>query len=104
MIKVTKTKETCWKSWSGSGRPEGDGKCCCNCSNHIKVYSHPWVDGKPMSNQIGWVCANTFFGKKQAILCKKHGLCEMYQKMKTKENIEYLSAHNKFINTIAKRR
>ena len=32
------------------------GNCCCECKYHYAVYSHPCVDGKPMSNLYGYVC------------------------------------------------
>jgi hypothetical protein len=56
--------------------------CCCHCYSHKELYSHPWVDKKPMSNQLGYVCT-VFWDMdrkcNKVILSGEHGLCEAFQ-------------------------
>jgi hypothetical protein len=33
--------------------------CCCKCINHFPVMSHPWHDGKTISNINSYVCVVT---------------------------------------------
>jgi hypothetical protein len=54
-------------------------KCCCNCSNHHVLHSHPLVDNKPMSHKAGYVCIT---GEVGCILSNQHGLCELHEKGK----------------------
>lgn len=54
-------------------------KCCCKCKFQKPLYSHPSVDGKPMSNQLGFVC--TVFSHMEGdeiVLMLEHGECEMF--------------------------
>lgn len=51
-------------------------KCCCNCSNHHLLYSHPSVDKKPIDNIAGYVCCTSELG---VVLCNKHGECEHWK-------------------------
>ena len=75
--KVTKPdKSECQKNFK-DGKGFKGGECCCNCKNHMPIYSHPWVDGKPCGNLFGWACVNAFIG---ATLSGKHGLCEIHEK------------------------
>lgn len=53
------------------------GKCCCNCAMHLSLRSHPWVDGKSMSNRLGHVCS-CFADERVAVVSSGHGLCEMW--------------------------
>ena len=55
------------------------GNCCCECKYHYVIYSHPCVDGKPMSNFYGYVCIPTEFNGK-GVVSNKHGYCEMFEK------------------------
>lgn len=91
MVKKTKN-EKCWKSWSGSGKPGGNGDCCCNCISLVRYYSHPWVDGMPFDHQIGWICVNECTG---AHVSKRHGLCEIHQRGKSPFDEKNISAKNR---------
>lgn len=71
-----KCKSKCWKTFNYGKNGNGD-TCCCNCSNHVSVYSHPWVNDKPVSHLSGWICLLDGVG---ATLANKHGLCEMHEK------------------------
>lgn len=33
-----------------------DGKSCANCANLIPSHSHPWTDGKQVTESNGFVC------------------------------------------------
>ena len=75
-VVARKDESVCWKPWSPDGKAPRK-TCCCNCRNHIPVYSHPWADGKPMNHLWGWICAETCLG---AMLARRHGLCELHEK------------------------
>jgi hypothetical protein len=66
-------EDKCWK-------PEWKDKCCCNCVESIPLHSHPWVDGKPLSHKIGYVCLLFYHmeGGSQAVISDGHGLCECH--------------------------
>lgn len=73
----------CWKK----DRP-GKGECCCNCRYLYPFYSHPWVDGKSISNQVGWLCLGLWEDSKRSEnppsikgpeLSREHGLCELHE-------------------------
>lgn len=38
---------------------------CETCVSRVPVMSHPWYDGKPATNQIGWGCAVSFSFKEE---------------------------------------
>ena len=52
-------------------------RCCCTCVWHRELHSHPWVDGKPISNKLGMICYAPDF--EYAVMSTEHGLCEMHQ-------------------------
>jgi hypothetical protein len=68
--------EECWKTWENTlGKPRN--QCCCNCKNLLSLRSHPWVDGKPCSNKLGYVCL-AFADDDQVIISNEHGMCELW--------------------------
>jgi hypothetical protein len=77
-ISKTPKDPLCWKSWDPDGRGPR-GICCCNCKSHRKLFSHPWVDKKPFSHTLGWVCVTDGVDPKRATLSNKHGLCELHE-------------------------
>jgi hypothetical protein len=61
-------------------------ECCCNCQHLLKVMSHPWVNGLPSTQQVGWVCAVATVMDKGiagqfAYVNRGHGICELHQKI-----------------------
>lgn len=63
-------------------------KCCCSCQYLFKLYGHPWVNGKTMSDVCGYACG--FFmitdNEKGLVLNSGHGICECHEsKTKNKE-------------------
>ena len=57
--------------------------CCCKCIYHIGLYSHPCVDGKPMSNFISHICLlfmekELNCGSSRIHLSNEHGECECF--------------------------
>lgn len=54
------------------------GQCCCTCAHHLKDFSHPETDGKPITNQRGWICANPEVGGLRSGW-GEHGLCECHR-------------------------
>lgn len=55
-------------------------ECCCNCVHNLPLQSHPWVNGLPCTQQVGWVCVVSMKmkGVRFAALNKGHGFCELY--------------------------
>ena len=96
MTNLLKNDEsTCWKPWEGS-TGKAHNQCCCNCKNHFKLFSHPWVDHKPITNQVGYVCSLDIESlvtnvvdndDRGMILSNEHGLCECWE-AKPSNNIE----------------
>jgi hypothetical protein len=72
-------KAECWKGWKPAHRQVPDGRCCCNCVSHKGLHSHPWVDKKPMSHKIGWVCVTDGLSPRIATISNRHGLCELHE-------------------------
>ena len=73
-----KTNNQCQKLiWHG---------CCCECKYHYAVYSHPCVDGKPMSNHFGYVCIPPEFYCK-GVISNEHGFCENFKNIKYQRGI-----------------
>lgn len=70
--------KTCWKTWNPDGRGPR-GTCCCNCASHRSLWSHPWVDGKPVTHRTGWACVSSGLSTRKATLSNRHGLCELYE-------------------------
>jgi hypothetical protein len=64
--------------------PVGHGtECCCICKYQIEVFSHPWIDKKPMSNSTGiYVCivGHNLEENNRGMISHKHGGCEMFDK------------------------
>jgi len=56
-----------------------EGACCCNCKWHIRDYSHPDTNGKPISIQRGWICFAPEFDDCVFSEWSEHGLCEMHE-------------------------
>ncbi len=54
--------------------------CCCVCALHFPLHSNPCVDGKPMSNKIGYICM-CFDEQRKAEVAREHGYCEMFTKI-----------------------
>jgi len=53
------------------------GQCCCKCRFHHPLFSHPWIDHKPISHQDGWICLMPEF-EGRAVKSKEHGMCECF--------------------------
>lgn len=62
-------------------------ECCCECQLHYSLYSHPLVNGKPMSSQIGYICL-AFESEDKAVLSSEHGLCEMFIRKETENKLD----------------
>lgn len=61
-------------------------ECCCKCDFLYELCSHPFVDGKPITNHLGWVCiVMCVLDNGSAILSDGHGLCEMFTKKKERK-------------------
>lgn len=61
------------------GKEIAHGQCCCICRHHLKTFSHPSIDGKPISNQTGWACVPPEFGEKVFPGWWEHSIgCEMF--------------------------
>jgi len=63
-------------------------KCCCNCTQRIPLFRHPWNSGYgkgKISQQCGWVCMGLDNVKGRAAIYQDHphGLCEMHIKKET---------------------
>lgn len=79
-----------WKEcWDGApqDRDDPDGAkwdgCCCKCVHQLRVMSHPWYNGLPVSHQIGWACV---LQKGEAMMLNcEHGMCECFERKKGKE-------------------
>jgi hypothetical protein len=54
--------------------------CCCRCKNHKTIYSHPWVDGKSITDIYGYICDATKYGMNNIIISNEHGECELWMK------------------------
>ncbi len=53
---------------------------CKECIYHCQLMSHPWVDGKRMSNCIGWCCIY-FMKERKVIMSNEKSIgCEMFEK------------------------
>jgi hypothetical protein len=53
--------------------------CCCQCKYHKAVASHPWHNGKPMSNNCAYVCTYTEGETESFTLSSEHGTgCECF--------------------------
>lgn len=53
------------------------GECCCTCRYRLNDYSHPHTDGKRVTHQRGYVCANPEMGGVFSGW-PEHGTCEMW--------------------------
>jgi len=58
------------------------GRCCCNCTNQLKLVKHPGNRGEfgkgSISEECGYVC-NVPMSRDLGIYFEnKHGMCEMY--------------------------
>ena len=73
-------------------------QCCCKCKFHHSLFSHPWVDGKPMNNQVGWICLMPEFEGK-AILSKEHGMCELFTRARRQAN-DRVSSQNRALGIV----
>lgn len=60
------------------GTDKWGDQCCCICKMHLKLMSHPEVDGKGMSNQDGWICLAFAASDGIAVKINEHGLCEAF--------------------------
>lgn len=81
-----------------------NNECCCNCRHHLKLMSHPWVNGFSITHQIGWLCAVDLVMTKgvegqKAQLSQGHSVCELYQRVedgpfceRTKEELDRAQA------------
>lgn len=74
-------KEECWKTFKNRG------ECCCVCEHHYPYFSHPWVDNKPCTNQLGYVCVCPHFMNRNEdsksagpTISNEHGLCELFKR------------------------
>ena len=63
--------------------------CCCQCTHHHAVNSHPWHNGKDISTTCLYVCFLDYDDSGRFILSSKHGGgCEMFEGDKSWEDIE----------------
>lgn len=53
------------------------GACCCTCRYRLDDYSHPLTDGRPCTEQRGYICNNPELGAYSG--WSEHGLCECHQ-------------------------
>lgn len=62
----------------GSGFPRSIG-CCCQCIYHKAVSSHPWHNGRPITDICAYVCSFTYEDVDNFMLSEEHGAgCEMF--------------------------
>jgi len=82
----TRHKPECWdgapRDMDDPDGPKWNG-CCCKCVHQIRVMSHPWYDGMPISHQIGWACVLQK-GEAMMLSCE-HGMCECFERKRGKE-------------------
>lgn len=57
------------------------GRCCCTCRHRFTLCGHPWVDGKTMSDIVGYACGIFWFfdGEKHLVMNQGHGVCECHE-------------------------
>lgn len=63
-----------------------NGKCCCNCANHLEDFYHCTTLPKPEGIKgcvcgihKGWICKATFENTTQYYSnWSEHGICEMH--------------------------
>lgn len=75
---------------------------CYNCKFQAKLYSHPCVDQKPMSNFLNYVCTVFLKESGSIVLNSNKSLCEMFTRPKEIKpkivNSEFLDAIEKSID------
>lgn len=77
---MTRPIKSCWMNREDS--PLRIRQCCCKCKFLIPDYSHPWVDGKPISHRKGWICVVELDRRGGMSGWKHHDLgCEMFTRI-----------------------
>jgi hypothetical protein len=56
-------------------------RCCCTCKHRFTLCGHPWVDGKNMSDVVGYACGIfwMFDGQRRFVMNQEHGVCECHE-------------------------